>query len=76
MTSKELMEKYRACGSQELPVLLHFLADHWHALRLADGQKLHDSSDSSLALRELAEAWKFLDQRVYNVDFCPDSGLV
>lgn len=56
MKAKELIEKYRACGEQDLPVLLHFLADHWHSMRLADGQSLNDNMDSAAALRELAEA--------------------
>lgn len=58
MTSKELVSKYRALGPQDMPVFLHFLADHWHALKFADGQRLNDNSDSSLMLRELAEAFK------------------
>ena len=58
MTSKELVAKYRACGPQEIPVLLHFLADHWYELRLVDGQKMNDATDASLALREIAEAFR------------------
>lgn len=59
MTTRELVSKYRACGPQELPVLLHFLADHWYELRLIGGGRLTDVIDSATALRELAEAFRF-----------------
>lgn len=73
MTSKELMAKYRSCGEQELPVFLHFLADHWHALRLADGQALNDYMDSAAALRELAECARIpehTENRTYRCSDC------
>jgi hypothetical protein len=62
MTARELIDNFfqRTRDDHDLRLfarlLLHNLADHWHALRLADGQRVNDNSDGSLALRELAEA--------------------
>jgi hypothetical protein len=58
MTAVDLIANLRALGPQELPVILHFLADHALEGRLTEGQRLCDVTDFKAWLRELAEAFR------------------
>ena len=78
LTIPEYVSELRQLGPQSLDVYLHHLADHLYQLRLAGGQRLNDAIDFSLALRELAEAWKMAESKPLSVagEWCPDCGHI
>lgn len=78
MTAKELIDHLRACGPQDLNVVFHYLADRVHESRLEGGQRLLDSTDFTIWLRELGNAWREAEHHgflpVHNT--CPRCGHI
>lgn len=78
MTAKELIDHLRACGPQDLNVVFHYIADRVPELRLEDGQRLLDSTDFTVCLRELGKAWREAEGWKFPAlhDTCPRCGHI
>lgn len=58
MTPLEFVSDLRRLGKQDFNVVMHFMADHLHEQRLADGRRILDEIDFQQWLKEVAEAAK------------------
>lgn len=64
MRAKELITNYQRMGSQDLCVLLHYLADAACDAQLQTGHTLCDLGDFIAWLRELGDASRVIDARI------------